>query len=298
MNDRWSNSSLLFNRQETLINPNFAFGNVYWVDKVTGSNSNNGLSPDAAFLTIANAISVSNAEVGSYNVNTIYVNASTYTEDLTEEPVNVNIIGIGAKTRLQGNHIFDTGGNSAQNAHWYNMQFRSSDSAVLFVITSNYYVPGWHGCTFEGSGSCTGAIKIALAQDMMIENCRFLGSPVFTTAIEITGHHYRSIIRNNYIAATTNGILIKSASAGYGNFIHDNIIGRTMTDPNSSAQMTYGFRSEKGDGHSGFMLVNNRIEAVDCISFAHTSGTNETDSCIGNVCVQAGTGTSEADYTG
>jgi len=277
----------------TNMTPNAYFGNVYWVDAVTGDDGNNGLTAEAPFETIGRAITVNNLEVGSYNVNTIYVNASTYTEDLTEEPKNVNIIGIGAKTRVQGNHIFDTGGNSAQNCHWYNMQFRSADSAVLFVITSNYYAPGWHGCTFEGSGSRTGAIKIALAHDMIIENCRFLGNPVVATAIEITGSHYRSIIRNNYIGATTNGILIKSASVGFGNFIKDNIIGRSMTDPNSSAQMTYGFRSEKGDGHSGFMLVNNRIEAVDAISFAHTSGTNETDCCLGNIVSEAGTGSSE-----
>lgn len=263
------------------------------VNALDANDGEHGITQELPFKKIAYAIAASNLTAGSYNMNTIYVNAGTYTEDLTEEPKNVNIIGIGSKTRLQGNHIFDTGGNSAQNCHWWNMQFRSADAAVLFVITSNYYNVGWHGCTFEGSGSCTGAISIALAHDMMIEDCRFLGNPVFTTAIQITGSHYRSIIRHNYIAATTNGILIDSASVGFGNFIEDNIIGRTMTDPNSSAQMSYGIKSEKGDGHSGFMIVNNRIEASDAIYFEHTSGTNETDACLGNICSQAGTGSSE-----
>ena len=68
-----------------------------------------------------------------------------------------------------------------------------------------------------------------------------------------------------------------------------------MTDPNSSAQMTYGFRSQKADGHSGFTLYNNWIEAADAISFAHTSGTNETDACLGNVVSQAGTADIEGD---
>ena len=71
-----------------------------------------------------------------------------------------------------------------------------------------------------------------------------------------------------------------------------------MTDPNSSAQMAYGFKEDKADGHAGWTLFDNRIEAIDAIKFAHTAGTNETDCCIGNICVQAGTGTSEADYTG
>ena len=274
------------------MNPDAAFGKVYWVDENTGDDDNDGLTPGAAFATIGYAIGISNAEVGDYNMNTIYVNAQTYTEDLTAEPYNVNIIGIGGKTRLQGNHVFDTGGNASQNCHWYNMQFRAT-TGVLFTITSNTYGYGWHGCTFEGSGTVTGALQIALGHDTVIENCRFLGNPVFTTAIQITGHQLRSVIRNNIIAATTNGILLDTTSAGYGSLIEGNVIGRSQTDPNSSAQMAYGIKSEKADGHSGFMMVNNRIEAVDGIYFAHTSGTTETDICLGNICSQAGTGSNE-----
>ena len=292
--DKFNSIKLSAEERATIMgyNPNAAFGKVYWVDENTGSDNYDGLTPKRPFATIGGAITVNNAEVGSYNMNTIYVNAQTYTEDLTAEPKNVNIIGIGAKTRLQGTHVFST--SASQNWHWHHMQFRDT-SGVNFTITGNQYGIGWHDCTFENSGSATGAIKVGLAQDMMIEDCKFLGNPVFTTAIQITSHHYRSIIRRNYIAATTNGILVDAASVGYGNFIHDNVVGRTMTDPNSSAQMTYGFRSAKADGHSGFTLFNNWIEAADSISFAHTSGTNETDACLGNVVSQAGTADIEGD---
>ena len=105
-------------RTESMVNPNSAFGTVYWVDAATGDDTHTGLTPELAFASITTAITASNLTCGSYNMNTIYVNAGTYTEDLTVEPRNVNIIGIGSKTRLQGTHVFDTGGNSAQHCHW------------------------------------------------------------------------------------------------------------------------------------------------------------------------------------
>ncbi len=267
----------------------------YYVDKrhanaLDANDGEHGQTWERPFATIAFAITRNNAEGNSYDMSNIYVAAGTYIEDLTDEPKNVNIIGVGAKTRLQGTHTFsDTNG---QNWHWINMQFRDT-SGVNFTITSQHYAIGWHGCTFENSGSATGALKIGACMDLVVEDCRFIGNPVFTTAIQITGNNVRGKISKNLIGATTTGILIDSASVGYGNLIDENVIGRTMTDPNSSAQMTRGISSLKSDGHSGFMIVNNRIEAVDGIYFAHTSGTNETDACLGNILSEAGTGSSE-----
>jgi len=276
-------------------NPNAAFGKVYWVNENAGSDTYGGLSPAQAFATIGAAITASNLTCGSYNMNTIYVNAQTYTEDLTTEPKNVNIIGIGAKVRIQGNHTFST--SASQNYHFWNICFRAS-TGTIFTTTGTHYAIGWHGCTFEGSPTALIALSIGGTQDLVIEDCRFLGNPVYVTAIQITGTCIRGRISRNYIGATTNGILLDTlASPGYGNLIDNNVIGGTMTNPNSSAQMAYGIKSEKADGHVGFTITNNRIEAVDAIYFAHTSGTNETDSCIGNITVEAGASSNEAGTT-
>jgi len=279
-------------------NPNAAFGKVYWVDENTGDDDNSGLTPALAFATLGEAITVSNAEVGNYNVNTIYINAQTYTETLTVYPKNVNIIGIGGKVRIDGVSTFATPGN---NVHWYNIQFRQATAAPTVTLGGGmYYSGGFHNCVFDNSGgsAATYALQMATVTDFVVEDCIFKGNPVFPTAINITGNCVNLVIRRNRIIATTNGILIASASVGYQNQIEENFIGRSMTDPNSSAQMAYGIKSMKADGHSGFSMVNNRIEAVDGIYFAHTTGTNETDACLGNICSQAGTGTSEVDYTG
>ena len=215
---------------------------------------------------------------------------------MTTLPKNANVIGIGAKVRIAGVTTIAT---SSQNAHFHKIQFRDTTSAPMVTLPATCYGVGFHGCTFDnGAGTSTYGIQIGGCQDFVLEDCFFCGNPVFPTAIHITGTHIRSKIRRNYISATTNGILVASTSSGYQNYIHDNVIGRTMTDPNSSAQMAYGFKEDKADGHAGWTLFDNRIEAIDAIKFAHTAGTNETDCCIGNICVQAGTGTSEADYTG
>ncbi len=271
-------------------NPNAAFGKVYWVDETTGDDNSNGLTPATAFATIGQAITISNAEVGSYNMNTIYVNAQTYTEDLTTAPRNVNIIAIGAKTRLQGTHVFAAN----QNWHFWNFWFRDSDG-INFTVADSTYKYGWHNCVFENAGA-TGAIKTSGRADMMVEGCQFLGNPLFTTCIQISGTHNRSVIRNNLIAGTTDGILIDDGVDGYGNLIIGNTIGRQTTDPNSSAQMARGIYEVRADGHSGWMIVNNKIEAVDAIQFglADTASANST---IANSVVQAGTGVMEDPLT-
>ncbi len=290
------NDSIVFNNKGQIgvapgaFNPNAGFGKVYWVDKATGTAGGNGLTPDAAMLTIAQAITASNAVVGSYNMNTIYVNANTYTEDLTTAPRNVNIVAIGAKTRLQGTHVFAAN----QNWHFWNFWFRDS-SGTNFTVADSSYKYGWHNCVFENSGA-TIAIQTSGRADMMIEGCQFLGNPVFTTCIKISGTHNRSVIRNNLIAATTDGILIDDGVDGYGNLIFGNVIGRQETDPNSSAQMARGIYEVRTDGHSGWKIVRNFIEAVDAIQFglADTASANMT---IANSVVQAGTGVMEDPLT-
>lgn len=243
-------------------NPNAAFGNVYWVDKTTGDDASNGLSPGNAFLTIEQAITVSNAEVGNYNMNTIYVNAQTYTESLTTAPKNANIIAIGGKVRLQGVQSF----TASQNWHFYNFQFRYSTGTMITVASTSYSC-GFHNCRFDSTGNSI-AISAGGAQDFVIEDCTFHSNPLHTTAIQITGNSIRLLIRNNYIAATTNGILLDNVTGIYGAIISNNLIGRVWADANSATQMTYGIRLAKTTGTTKVFVVNNRIEALDAISSA------------------------------
>ena len=266
---------------------NHAFGTVYYVDKATGSDSYDGLSPEKPKLTVAGAITVSNLTVGSYLQNAIYVNANTYTEDLTVFPTNCDVIGIGSKCRIAGNHT-----DSAWNCHWHNIEFRSGgSSAPIMILVGACHGDEFHQCRFKNnSANTTMALEIQDGSDGIIEDCYFGGNPQLPIGIKFssaTNIGWR--ILNNTIGATVTGIeLAATLASSYQNLIKDNVISRQ--DPNSQDQMATGIKELKTDGHSGFNIVNNRIEAVDGILFTYTGGTNyHLWSCTGNLVNENGT---------
>ncbi len=255
-------------------NPNAAFGNVYWVDKQTGSDSSDGLSPINAFLTVAAAITASNLTVGSYDMNTIYVNAQTYSEDLTVFPKNCNVIGIGSKTRISGNQTLTS--NVGWNSRWWNFEFRSGgDSAPIITIPNSGHGVEFHNCRIKNnSANTTIGIQFGDGSDMIVDNCYFGGNPQLPIAIKFAAStNIGCVVNDNRIGATTTGIeLAASLGSSYQNLIIGNSI--TRQDPNSQNQMATGIKELKTDGHSGFAIHDNNISAVDAILFTYTGGVN------------------------
>ncbi len=269
-------------------NPNAGFGKVYWVDKSTGTAGGNGLTPDAAMLTIAQAITASNLTVGSYNMNTIYVNANTYTEDLTTVATNCNVIGIGSKVRIQGNLTIDS---SQINSRWWNMQFRENDALPIISIGAACHGFELHNCRLEDQGSCTMAIDIAgSSQDVVIEGCKIgMGSPP-PIGIQVAGAACKGLdIKNNMIFAVTTGISVAAAVAStYQATIRGNIIEKG--DPTGfSDQLDFGIKFLKSDGAQGITCVDNRISADDAIFFEYTGSNHYQWYCLANRTGQGGT---------
>jgi len=274
-------------------NPNAAFGNVYWVDKTTGDDSSDGLSPENAFATLEYATTVNNAEVGNYNINTIYVNTAAYTESLTALPANANVISIGARTFITGVH---TSQGKLYNCNFYGFWFTGNAASPTMTISANSQFVGFHDCIFAAGATTTYGIQLNKGQQFMIEGCTFLGNPLHPTAIYVTAIQLRTRITNNWIGATTNGILINNYTGDYGNLIDHNIISRNSTDPNSSAQMAYGIKMLKPTGTAKWLMVKNSIEAVDAI-YSATADTQFANQCISNGTVQAGVGVMEDPLT-
>ena len=252
---------------------NHAWGQVYYVDKINGSDSYDGKRPDRAFLTIAAAVTASNLTAGSYLQNAIYVNANTYTEDLTVMPKNCDVVGVGSKVRLAGNHTITTVG---WNSHWHNFEFRSGGGAApIWTIPSSGHGTEFHQCRIKNnSANTTIGIQFTDGFDMVVDGCYFGGNPQLPIAIKFNGAtNIGCVVEKNHIGATTTGILLAATlGSSYQNIIRKNYIGRQ--DPNSQAQMTYGIAEMKTDGHSGFAIVDNDIEAVDAIFFTYTGGVN------------------------
>jgi len=264
-------------------------GHNYFVDAnhaqaLDANDGVHGQTWETPFATITYAITRSNVDGNVYGMNNIYVNAATYSAALTILPKNCNIIGVGARTRITGANTVVA---AANNCHFWNIWFRGSGAYPIITLPNATYGGGFHGCRFEGTASVTYAISLGMTNDFVIEDCVFQGNPLAPVAIDITAYQLRLQIRRNWIGATTSGIQIFNGTGCYGNIIADNYISRLSSDPNSSLQMAYGIKMLKTTGTSKYLIVNNRIEAVDAI-YSATSDTAFQNQCIGNIVVQAG----------
>lgn len=267
---------------------NHAFGTVYYVDKATGSDSYDGLSPAQPKLTIGGAIAASNLTVGSYNQNAIYVLASTYTEDLTTYPKNCDVIAIGSKCRITGNHS-----DAEQNVHWHNFEFRpGADEAAVYTAEAASHGTEFHHCRFKNtSNKATIAIDIETGADGVIDHCWIGGNNLIATGIRFNpteaGGNQNWRVTNNYICVSDVGIQMTNGNAGYQNLIKDNHI--TAQSPTSAGtQLLVGIYDSCENGHCGFDIVNNTISAVDAIKFFTEDATYTNFSCTGNMINEAG----------
>jgi len=263
-------------------------GHNYFVDAnhanaLDANDGEHGTTWELPFATLTYAITRCNVDSNVYGMNNIYVNAATYSAALTVLPKNCNIIGVGARTRITGANTVVA---AAQNCHFWNIWFRGSGAYPLITIPTTTYGGGFHGCMFEGTASATYAISLASTNDFIIEDCKFQGNPLAPVAINITALQIRLQIRRNWIGATTSGIQIFNGTGCYGNIIADNYISRLASDPNSSLQMAYGIKMLKTTGTSKYLIINNRIEAVDAI-YSATDDDAFDNQCIGNMVVEA-----------
>lgn len=279
-------------------NPNAAFGKEYWVDADTGSDSNDGLSPGAAFATVAAAITANNTAftADSDPMNTMYIHSKTYTENLTAFPKNCTVYGIGGKVRLQGYH--STG--AAQNSKWHNVQFRSSTASepIITVANSSHGIE-FHECVWDSQAAISECLLFnGSNSDIVIEKCRFgyetnpTNSP--DIAIRFGGvHAQRGKVVNNQIYSTGIGIQI-DATMSSNNFllVKDNVIACGLGS--SDAQMAIGINNLEVSPKGG-MYVHNFISAVDAIKFAAANSKSQW-ACICNYVNQGATASREDSF--
>ncbi len=278
-------------------NPDAAYGKVFWVDETTGSDDSDGLSPINAFATVAAAITANNLafDANNHNQNTMYINAQTYTENLTVFPKNCNVIAIGGKVRIQGNHVF----SHAQNSRWYNVQFRCSTGGVPIIsATGNCHGLAFYGCVFDSQAAITENILYAgNSSDLVVDNCRMgyetnaTNSPDY--AIRFAGvAAQRAEITNNRIWTTGVGIQIESTMTSGGFLLIEN--NKISNNPARDNQMAFGIK-DLTPSPSGALIIHNYISAVDAIFYTVT-GAKSQNLTINNYVNQAGTATREDSF--
>lgn len=275
-----------------VLNPDAAFAEVYWVDADSGSDSNDGLSPEHAFQTMAAAITANNTAFGldGDTQRTMYVHSKTYTQNLTAFPKNCTVIGIGGKVRIQGYH--STG--AAQNSRWHNIQFRSNQaSQPIITVAGASHSFELHKCVFDSQATISECLLFAgSCSDVVIENCRIgyetsvANSP--DIAIRFSGTAaQRSKVVNNQIYSTGIGIQIDAAMvSNMFMLVKDNIL--SVGPGSHTNQMDIGIYDKTAQPR-GALYVNNYISAVDAIKFDAANVISQ-NMCIGNHIVQGGTG--------
>lgn len=259
------------NAAEIAKNPNAAFAEVYWVDADSGADTNDGLSPEKAFATIAAAIAANNTAFGldSDPQRTMYIHSKTYTENLTTWPENCTMIGIGGKVRIQGYHTV----NHTQNLKIYNIQFRSAQASVpILDVTGNCHSFTLVGCVLEGQAAISECVKFTGSQsDIRIEDCD-LGFQTNAArapdiCIRFAGVHAQrgKVINNRIYCKPVTGIGIQIEEMASGNFllIKDNVI---MGNPASDDQCAVGIKDLTVSPRGG-IYVHNWISAIDGMFF-------------------------------
>ncbi len=247
---------------------------AYYVDKVSGSSTNSGLSWNQAMDTIAGAITLSNIDTSvtgnTTNMNRIYIQGGTYTEDLETFPANCHVIGVGTLTRIQNLGTHTCAG--VDNCHFWNISFRGGTAGQPMIsIANSSHTLGFHGCIFDSQATISEVLLYAgSSSNQIIENCDFgfetsvANSP--DIAIRLSGVHcQRMKIVDNRIWSTGTGIQIDAAMVS-SNFllIKDNVMG--VGPGSADDQMAIGIY-DKTSSPRGALYVNNYISAVDALQF-------------------------------
>jgi len=265
-------------------------GKTYYVSKQ--GNGTTGESWENAFTTIASAITASNAYIAlsenQYRRNRMYIDGGgLWQEVLATLPNQCDMVGVGARTgwkpTIYGRVNVTT---AVLGCHIYNIMFYNPTTSVpVIIIPAGSHGFEFHHCQIvNGDGlASTVGIQSTDSNDFVIDDCTFHGNPPCVTGISLAGTScINGKITNNFISATTNGILVANGMTGdYGLLIRGNAIARQ--DPNTDTQMTYGIRYADTNSRIHSFICENFISATTYIS--HVGGDSATalaNATIGN----------------
>ncbi len=191
-------------------------GVTYFVDGNRGSNGNDGRSWDDAFKTLAFAFAASHANIASGGVaarrNTIYISGDWFVEDLVALPQKTDVIGVGSSdgfkgAGITGNHVPV---NAAIGTRFYNVNFRATAAADLWVITGAVAGLEFHGCRFLSGGTApVSGIDTTACTFLKVIGCEFSGS-FSADYIDIgPGAIDNMVIKDNIMSGgSDNGIMV------------------------------------------------------------------------------------------
>ncbi len=216
-------------------------GDVFFVDANAGVDTNDGLTWESAFKTLAVAITANNASIaagasGWANRNRIYYkgdNKEADAETLITLANKCDIIGVGSFDAkpypvLIGNHVIGAG--AYMGCRFINMGFRSpAAGGVIFTVPTTTSGLEFLNCEFMGDSTvkATKGILATAVERLKIKGCRFVGA-FSTSAIEIgAGESNGMLIEDSLIESAAAGIVISATMTAT---LRDAIVQRNVFD--------------------------------------------------------------------
>ncbi|MBE3119146.1 MAG: hypothetical protein IMZ50_10380, partial [Candidatus Atribacteria bacterium] len=230
------------------INANVSGGRTYFVNNITGSSGNDGLSWDRAMDEVSTAITASEAyrqlpalTTNEYIRNTIYVQGTgtAYTQ-LTALPSYCDIIGLGADPRGNGAGIARIGpdadttpvdgvnADSVRGMNVYNIQFQAASGKCAVDIDKAFRCR-FENCAFMGNLTAASPTAYFLsgttgttgygASGLVLKDCHFGGASAAGDAligISIAGTHWHNcLVENCFITGVTGVQVISTCINGW-----------------------------------------------------------------------------------
>jgi hypothetical protein len=198
------------------------FGNIFFVDSTTGSDSDNGKTPTAAFATISAAISACTANQGDV-ILVLPGHSETRTSAITVNKAGISIIGLGqglVRPSITGNGTIDAVDITAANVLFENFQFPApgtdDQTADVNVSGAGVTLRNLYSIGSQTSKNKTDIITVASgANDLLVENCVAYNVTVDCVSwLSLEAAVARPVIRNCKVQGTfSTAVLMDEATA-------------------------------------------------------------------------------------
>ena len=277
------------------------FGRTYYVNVVTGSATNDGLSWNSPVNTVGAAVTLAEAWRDTQTANNQYVRCTIVVQGTATDNTAVAVsdcsyndfIGLGACPLGDGTGIACISGANAADAWsatatmrgntWYNLQFDASGTSYCAFDATNVLRCRFEECSFMGDSAENEALVAGIRatgafDGNTVRNC-FIGTnwALPTTGMAFGGSLSNTTIQDCTILAATYGINISTDGLTVGGVIKDcQILAATKGIVSSSAQTM-------------LWIVGNYISSADAISITAGGTTTGEHMCLGNIVNNAGT---------
>lgn len=201
-------------------------GMDYYVDNNYGSSGGTGLSWESPKKTLAQAITLSNANIaadargyrrGFASRNRIFYRADTETADLIVFPNKCDVIGVGSydandKPGIIGNHVPVNAGN--WGTRFFNIFFKApADASPLVTLANTSSGIQFINSMFSATATTTRGILATASPFLKVINCRFEGAFVNDYINIAAGEAGGTEILNNVMVdGADNGVVINSST--------------------------------------------------------------------------------------